>query len=597
MSSLNRYTYLATTGNLPVKPAGEVVILPGDSDQVYGVYTGEIVIWNPKTNLTLSVGDIATAQHVSIGVGQGVEGQLADSIMHIAGEEFNMCDATFHAQVKAPVCGIPQVVDIFFDCTKAGDVYTLALHLDDTKVRSQYNYNDRAEYVFTAIMEADCDSCTVEQKCDELACAFVDQINGTVQKDPSKITYISKHDLTKLYQPFNAARLFVGEAASKRWTLDVTSTGTVGITGITIDGTSTDFSYTTKAGDTTVTLVSQLDRVVDSINEALKDTGGSAHLKASMSPKTCYTLEINTCAEVVTLNTDGGALTPTTEFNPFTPQAKNKVCKNCNVTPETVDYTCGIRIFVDPIEVPCDCKYPPNLPAPNTYIRKIEPAFTGKGWDCSNHYWEVSQEQVLPSGFGYFYQDKAHYGQHNGGTGRNFRNSNRRVGRIGLPDQGSRASNAINLIKCDETYCVYNITTTTKSLEKFNNAVQYFNSDGTYMMIPEAHTVTKDSFEPYLTALQNRGICTPGDVQCAVTITGATVSQDVVALAIGATVNLDATVQPAEAPQSGTWTTANGSIASVDSSGVVTGVGAGVVVITFTASDAVTTATSTVTVS
>lgn len=596
MSSLNRYTYLATTGNLPVKPDGEVVILPGDSNQVYGVYTGEIVIWNPKTNLTLSVADIATEQHVSIGVGQGVEGQLADSIIHIAGEEFNMCDATFKAEVKRPVCGVPQVVDIFFDCTKTGEVYTLALHLDDSKVRSQLNYNEKAEYVYTAIMEEDSDT-SIEEKCAELACAFVDQINGTSQKDPSKITYISKHDLTKLYQPFNAARLFVGDAASKRFVLDVDAEGTVGITGITIDGASTDFSYTTKAGDTTVTLVSQLDRVVDSINEALKETGGSAHLKASMSPKNCYTLEINTCADVVTLNTDAGALTPTTEFNPFTPQAKNKVCKDCDSSSATVDYTCGIRIFVDPVEVPCDCKYPPNLPAPNTYIRTVEPAFTGAGWDSANHYWEVSQEQVLPSGFGYFYQDKAASGQNNGGSGRNFRNSNRMVGRIGLPDEGSRASNAMNLIKCDETYCVYNITTTTKSLEKFNNAVQYFNTDGTYMMIPEAHTTTKNSFEPFLSALQTRGICIPGDVQCAVTITGATVSQSAVALSVGNTVNLDSTVEPAQASQSGTWSTADAAIATVDANGVVTGVAAGTVVITFTASDGTTTATSTVTVS
>mgnify|MGYP001590233017 CR=1 FL=1 len=64
-----------------------------------------------------------------------------------------------------------------------------------------------------------------------------------------------------------------------------------------------------------------------------------------------------------------------------------------------------------------------------------------------------------------------------------------------------------------------------------------------------------------------------------------------------ATVNLDSSVEPAQASQSGTWSTADAALATVDANGVVTGVAAGTVVITFTASDATTTATSTVTVS
>lgn len=520
MSTFNRYTFLATIGNQPVKQAGEPVILPGKSEDVYSVYTGEIVVWNPRQNITLSVEDIATAKHVSIAVGTGPEGSLATDLIHIAGEQFNMCDAKFHAQVTPPACGIPQVVDVFFDCTKCDDVYTLAFHLDDTRVRSQYGFNEKAEYVFSIPTECcGCDDCDFEHNCDEVACAFVDAINGGVQKDPSKITYFQKANLADQYQPFTAARLHVGENTSKRWELEVSKEGLVGITGVNIDGVETTFSYTTKVGDATTTLPTQLDRVVEGVNSALETVGGSAVIKGTLRPKNGYILEVNTCATSVELITSDGNLAPTTELNPFTELDQTKVCKGCGVTPDTINLGCGIRIFVDPVEVPCDCKYPSNLPAPNTYVRTIEPAFAGDGWVCHNHYSKVSQEQVLPSGFGYFWQDKAHYGQHNGGTGRNWRYSNRRVGRIGLPDDYSRASNAINLIKCDETYCVYNITTVKKDLEKFNNAVHYSNTDLTYMLIPEGDDATKASFEPYLSALQDRGICSPGEIECNPTVT------------------------------------------------------------------------------
>ena len=56
-------------------------------------------------------------------------------------------------------------------------------------------------------------------------------------------------------------------------------------------------------------------------------------------------------------------------------------------------------------------------------------------------------------------------------------------------------------------------------------------------------------------------------------------------LAVGEYVQLTSTVTPAEAAQTGTWSSSDTDIATVDSTGRVTGVAAGTVTITFTTTD------------
>jgi predicted secreted protein len=67
-----------------------------------------------------------------------------------------------------------------------------------------------------------------------------------------------------------------------------------------------------------------------------------------------------------------------------------------------------------------------------------------------------------------------------------------------------------------------------------------------------------------------------------VPVTGVTVSPATATVAVGNTTNLLATVQPLSAVQAVTWASATPATATVSSSGVVTGVAAGTVVITAT---------------
>lgn len=65
-------------------------------------------------------------------------------------------------------------------------------------------------------------------------------------------------------------------------------------------------------------------------------------------------------------------------------------------------------------------------------------------------------------------------------------------------------------------------------------------------------------------------------------------------LSVSATRQLTATVLPSGSLQTGTWSTSNVAIATVNSSGLVTGVGAGTATITFTSTDGGFTATCSV---
>lgn len=80
-------------------------------------------------------------------------------------------------------------------------------------------------------------------------------------------------------------------------------------------------------------------------------------------------------------------------------------------------------------------------------------------------------------------------------------------------------------------------------------------------------------------------------------VTGATVAPGAASIAVAATRQLTATVAPAGANQAVTWTSATPSVATVNSSGLVTGVAAGTSVITATSvADGTKTSTSTITV-
>lgn len=522
MSTYNRQSFLATLGNRAVKAGGSPVLITDSEVPYYDVLAGDIVIWDKKENISLSVADIATAKNVAIGVGQGKPGMLATDILHIGGDNFDFCKGSMCVNVTKPSCALPQVVDVFFDGAYKGDTFTIAVHLDDGRVRSLYQFNEKAEYVYTVPTKVCDEDCTEQAICDELSCKFVDLINGKVQKDPRMITYFRTANLADQYQPFHAVRSFNKAGSRKIFCISAEEgacehcANLPAITGIKIGGVTTAFTYTTMPGDATKTLHDHMSRVLEQANLALSATGGSAILTAGTKKCCPYNIMVNTCEDEVVFIVGGVDLEPCETYNPYVAQVIDKACVSCDTEPSSLTLNCGFTLVTDVLKVEGNPLTAPNITTPNYYGRTIDIEFAGDGWKCSNNYVTEFQKQVLPRGLGYFWQDKAHYGQHNGGTARNWRYSNKRVGNIGLPDNASRAVAAHNLIKWEETYCVYNVKSTQTNKTFFNNFVNHSNTDVSYVLIPENDNVTKASFEGYLSALQNRGICCEGEISCGI---------------------------------------------------------------------------------
>lgn len=524
MASFNRQSILATFGNLPVAAAGRT-LFPSNSDSP-NVAAGELFV--ESNGVTIGLADIPTATNIKIGVGIGPVNGAATDVRYVASEDINLCDSTIKARVTPPVCGTPQVMDVYLNgCIECKESYAISINLDDSWVRSNFQTNERVPYVFQVSADCcdGCDGCPSSPNLQDLACKFVDKINGKVNIDPSMITRFTWANLKDNYQPFGASRLFLTKNdltanTTRTFCLDPTSTACencgdlTGITGISIDGVVTTFQGTTMANNPNVSKHSHVKSIVKQIHAAVDLVGGSAFLRHGLGKCCSYTIEVNSCANTILLVTNAGTLAPCAETNPFTTFTRDSVCIGCGVTAATIAPTVAFRVYVDPVEVPCDCTYPPNLPAPNYYGRTVDIQAVGDSWECEQFFTNESTAQVLPEGFGYFWQDMAHYGQHRGGKGRDFRYNNLHRGKIGLPDEYSRALNAAKSVFCDTQYCVYNMNVTVEKKRHWSNATHNINTDLDYMLIPTADTVTKLSWEPILAALQARGICQPGSVVC-----------------------------------------------------------------------------------
>jgi hypothetical protein len=597
MSTYNRLSYLGSKGNYAVnngKASGDP-IFTGSRTAPFNVMAGEIVVFDPRANGALTDADVATAKHISVAVGVGVKGDVAKELRYLGGETFDLCNFEMKAEAAAPVCSQPQILYTFYDGTTCENAATIMYLLDDHIVRDRYNFNERAKYIFTANPPCtDCGSCTATDNGDAIRDSFVDQINAKKQENPFTLSHFQNRDISHQYQPFRALKLYDGANSLKTFCLslgdgaceDCIYLGASGITGIKIDGVETDFTYTNiTVGADLQTLPSQIDRVIEQINTAL-GANGQAYRSKGIGGCCPYSITISVNpAEIstVAIVTEDADVNPCEEVNPF----------------DSTTYSHGHAVIVDPVTIDCLCDLPPD-DVPNYYGRTLKAEAIGDGWGCNKVETIEKQAQVLPEGFGYFWQDLERY-QHRGGSGRDFRNSDRYRGKTYTrPDRFSRTMAAPATIDCDVSYCMYSLVTTSGKLNKYSNALKTYNTDGDWVLVPEGDSTTKTSWELYLNAMYERGICNAPNVTCAsvvpsaesVTVLPATgaISTD------GGTLQLTKSVFPSGASQAGTWSTSNAGFATVSVGGLVTAVGNGTVTITFTSTDGGFTDTSVITV-
>lgn len=95
-NSFAKQTYIATKGNLAVKAAGLPVFTAGSKKP--NVMSGELVVFNPDTNLTVAAGSIPTETKVVVAVGVGPDNQIANTLRYI-GDGINLCEDKVEALV------------------------------------------------------------------------------------------------------------------------------------------------------------------------------------------------------------------------------------------------------------------------------------------------------------------------------------------------------------------------------------------------------------------------------------------------------------------------------------------------------------------
>lgn len=600
MSTYNRLSYLGTSGNLTVgngKASGDP-IFTGSKTVPYNVLSGELVVFDARANEFLTDSDIASARHISIALGIGSPiGSPAKELRYLGGENFDLCNFEMDAAAAAPVCAQPQILYAFFDGTTCQKAATVIFTLDDHIVRDRYGFNERVPYIFTANPPCtDCNTCSPTDNGNAVRDAFVDAINGKSQDNPFILSRFQLRKLENQYQPFRALKAYNGDASLKTFCLSLED-GTCsecafvsGITGIIIDGVTTNFTYTTvdPGGEAYLqTLPGQIARVIEEINTALGDNGQAYQTKGI---GTCcpfsITLSVDT-SEITTVSliTEAGTVTPCEEVNPFA----------------STSYSHGFIVIVDPVTVECLCDLPPD-DVPNYYGRTLKGEFVGDGWDCNQTEIVEKQAQVLPEGFGYFWQDLERY-QHNGGNGKDFRNSDRYRGKTYIrQDKHSRSIASPVTIDCDKSYCMYSLVVTSRKINRpgFGSALAHYNANGDWVLVPENDDDTKTSWELYLNAMYERGVCNAPNVTCTAEVPDAvsvTVTPSTGAITTdGGTLQLAKSVFPSGASQAGTWTSGTPGVATVSVGGLVTAVTNGTVTITFTSTDGGFTDTSVITV-
>lgn len=527
MSSFNNIRFLVANQDYPLKASGvSIDICPGGGCPGgcrYNASPGEILLFDMDTRLTINAAQIATTNRVAIAQAIGKNGCASD-LKFLFHDNFNFCEHGFDVNIASPYCGQQQILDVYLPtCTSTNKTLGFGVWLDDSFVRATNGYNNKLLYNWVVDnYKSGCTNCNDVVVCDELICKLVDLINSTYQPDPLKVAHHGLlNNLCTRYQPIRAARLYPGIGTVMNWSLTLSGAGCVecaylpGITGININGVVTNFNFTVDPSDPTRSLVSQIDRIVYLINEALKPIGGHAVRLKGLGNCCAHQIQINSCQTNIQLVTQAGNIGPTSIANVAQTAPPTVICRDCAAVPPATNLTCGIRLFVDMVEVPCgecgDVWRSINLPPPNTYIRTIEPSLLGDDVGSDALYVFNVQSPINPEGFGYYYQHKQRY-ETNGGPGRDFRYSNATFGDLQLPDEGSRDSH-LDVI-CPNQYCIYDFEIHYSKVGHHNNALRYHNTSLGRVLIKNTNATLIPQWEAVLAAFQARGVCNSIQLNC-----------------------------------------------------------------------------------
>lgn len=517
MGTFYRYSNLVTKGNLGLVAAGQKVISDLD-DQTYLPFpVGQPIAYDPFTGLTLDAAGIATAKGVRIGVGHnpnhGGRATLANQIRHIGAGDIDLCKTEIAIAVTQPGCPTPQVIDFEFGCTLTGQDYFVALDIDDWMTRAYFKEGASGPLTFNLRTDTvGCTNCTEEENCDKLACQLAAKINGKyIQHFPgtSKLglnTGMPGYGIWAV-QKFTNTRTFTIAASA---VVDSCGDGCA-VKGLKSIGAANEttlaFANVVDPSAPTQTLVEQIPTVISQINTFLMGKG-SAYLK---KVDCCsYEIEVNSCLTGVTLTYHDNSTATYADTSPFTQYTLDEMCDGC-AAPATDTYSCGVRIYVDPLELPCNC-YPASNP-PNYLGRTVKVTAWGDGWYNTSYRVVEVAKMSIAVGTGYEVQQNE-LKQSNGGEGFDYTYGQSYTdGRFELPLDSS-AINQASVADCNDLYCIWSVVVE-NHFAPSQRAINVQNAQSvSFVNVPRGDTTTITAMEELFTALAARGFCSSAEVAC-----------------------------------------------------------------------------------
>lgn len=511
MSRRVRENILTTAGNHAIFAGGQNVFT--NPHELYGGPTivpvdGQLVVYDNQFGVSLDAVSILGKPAVTVAVARDSDGDgVSDKLFKNFGDKL-FADFITNYTTEPCRCAIQEVTDILYNCTHCDQAYTLTLTIEDDVTQNQYPYN-RPESITYTTSEACC-SCSDCPDDSDNACKitqnFVNQINGVLTTDPTKVSTFSRRIPRP---PVTAVRLWGGTGASRIWRFDpVEADGCTNCSAVDriksftyniADGNGLQTVVFTNAADpsapTTQTLIGQLSGIVAQINIAL-DGKGSAVLRRGVVPCCPIYLEINSCATTtVTLLDNSDVVIPVdSSSNPLAPVETGDSCVNCgDQTAVTTTFDYGIRLIADSVVAPTGSCYIDNRPK-GILWRRVN-VYPSGGFACGGTFVRKVQKIQIPEGLGYQWE-RREWASNTGGSGRDLLPYDKNYGSPYLPGAGSRSSEGF--VDSKEFYCPYIIEHGLPNTHTSVNGPLRIAKGRTIILVPNGDTVTQASIESVL---------------------------------------------------------------------------------------------------
>lgn len=521
--------HIVTKGDYNMVPAGQALFeCPNCNNDrrakvYYNVAPGQLVAYTISTTtlqpITVDNSNVASITgDLYIGVGVDTNGDgAADDVRLLAGEKFERCFID-EVSTSSPACGQPQILGAYINDVQCGDVITAKLEISDNRTRSFGLVRaDQEEIAVSAT--ADCSTCTdcsPTVNTEKVICSIVDQLNDTFDWQLSNgDPYPDKKQVHADEKVYKAVRLHsnwhtfcIDPIAQSCDCADCELTNA--IEDVVINGTTYTFSGNLNPSNNAQTYLAQLESIADQIEAfhetALGNQTGFAFVSGG-GPNNCcpYQLHVITCDDSFELHgirSDGssGQLTACDAINPFPTISSSLKCVNCgDATTSSFTGTNGLAVLIKQPKLDCGCYIDKPLPF---YSRIGELSFI-KELDelCPTIKATELMAPVFPRNFGAWVQ-WLEYSQETGGKGRTYRDVNANQGWLRLPDNVSRAKNAITHSDCGKSYCTYYLGHYMTRRPTIDRNVHYkVNRLSSYIHIPSDDLNTLDDWETFLTTL------------------------------------------------------------------------------------------------